>query len=375
MNNLRLSLRRIYFLTIKEFLSLFKDPKGRFVIIIPPLLQLFVFAFASTLEVKNISMAIYNQDYGRQGYEVSHRIAGSPFFTHIHFVNHYRAIQKQLDEQSIVAALVIPIDFSRKIEAGKTVNLLILLDGRRSNSAQIVDGYINLIIQNYAHTLPRYNNSTQSSVINVDRNWFNQNLLYMWFTVPSLVCILSMLITLVITTLSIARERELGTYDQLLVSPLVPHEILIGKMLPAIMVGLAEGCIAWLVAITVFQIPFTGSILCMFLVLFTFTLSIVGVGLFISAIVKTQQQAILGAFVFMVPTVTLSGYAAPVENMPQWLQYATWWNPLTHALIAVKGLFLKSNTLTEVWPNTWPLLLIAFLTLSTASWFFKKRME
>jgi ABC-2 type transport system permease protein len=375
MNTMTLSLRRIYFLMIKEFLSLFKDPKGRFVIIVPPLLQLFVFAFASTLEVKNISMAIYNQDYGRHGYEITHRIMGSPFFTHINFVNNYHAIQKQLDEQHVLAALVIPPDFSRKIEARKTANVLILLDGRRSNSAQIVDGYINLIIQNYANTLPAYNNSAESNVISVGRNWFNQNLIYMWFTVPSLVCILSMLITLVITTLSIARERELGTYDQLLVSPLVPHEILIGKMLPAIIVGLAEGCIAWFVAVTFFQIPFTGSIFCMFLVLFTFTLSIVGVGLFISAIVKTQQQAILGAFMFMVPTVTLSGYAAPVENMPEWLQYATWWNPLTHTLIAVKGLFLKSNTLSQVWPNTWPLLIIALLTLTTASWFFKKRME
>lgn len=375
MNNIISSLRRIYYLTIKEFLSLFRDPKGRFVIIAPPLIQLFIFTFASTLEVKNISVAIYNQDYGRHAYELTQRISGSPYFTHIKYLSSYKKIKNEIDQQTAIAAIVIPTDFSRKVEAGLDANILLILDGRKSNSSQIVNGYITTIILNYIKTLPAYNNNKFPNIVTISRDWFNQNLLYSWFTVPSLVCILSMLITLLITTLSIARERELGTYDQLLVSPLIPYEILIGKMLPAIIVGISEGILAWIVAITYFQVPFTGSIFGMFFMLFSFILSIVGVGLFISSIVKTQQQAILGAFVFMVPTVTLSGYAAPIENMPVWLQHAVWINPLSHVLVAVKGLFLKGDAFSQIWPDVWPLFVIATFTLTISSWFFKKRME
>lgn len=238
-----------------------------------------------------------------------------------------------------MVVMTIPQDFSRKIESNSQANIQLILDGRRSNATQIVNGYISSIIENYNQEIQKTHGAIMTPLVMVTRSWFNENLLYLWFTVPSLVCILSMLISLVVTALSVARERELGTFDQLLVSPLTPYEILIGKTIPAIIIGLAEGLLMWVAAVWLFDVPFYGSPLLMVYILFIFIMSTVGVGLFISSMCKTQQQAILGVFIYMVPVVTLSGYASPVENMPEWLQDLTWFNPLKFTLIAVIGIF------------------------------------
>jgi len=366
---------RIPALIIKELLTLFRDPKGRIILIGPPLLQLIIFSFAVTLEVKNVSLVVLNQDSGKHGYEIVQRLNGSPTFNEIKFVKSVAAIRPLLDQQQAMAAIHIPVDFSRNIEAGKLIKLQVVLDGRRSNAAQIVSGYISQVVSRYEQEISGARHNAQSQTVIVARNWFNENLLYLWFTVPSLVGILAMLITLIVTALSVARERELGTFDQLLVSPLMPHEILIGKTVPAVLIGIGEALLFFVVGVALFNVPFTGSFLLLLFSLFIFVMSVVGVGLFISAIAKTQQQAILGAFIFMVPAVTLSGYAAPVENMPGWLQTVSWINPLKHFLITVKGLFLKDMPFLDIWANTWPLLVIGLLTLGLAAWFFTKRME
>lgn len=365
---------RILALIIKEMLTLVRDKKSRTLLIGPPIVQLLIFAFAATLEVKNVSLAVFNEDAGRHGYEIVQRLSGSTTFTDFLFVKGQGEIAEHVDYQRVLAAVHIPQDFSRKIEAGQQAPIQIILDGRRSNAAQIVSGYITQLVTDYGRELTRQAGMDPAPVI-AERNWFNDNLLYIWFTVPSLVGILSMIIALVVTALSVARERELGTFDQLLVSPLKPFEILAGKTVPAVIIGVAEGMLIWAIGITVFGVPFYGSVLLLFFTVLLFILSIVGVGLFISAIAKTQQQGILGAFVFLVPAVCLSGYASPVENMPAWLQGATWLNPLKHALITLKGLFLKDMPFVEVWANTWPMLLIGACTLLLSGWFFSRRLE
>lgn len=369
------STTRIFALVIKEILTLFKDPKGRLVLIAPPLLQLFIFSFAATMEIKNISLGIFNQDSGKHGYEIIQRFIGSPTFSKVFFIQKQSDVKAIIDNQKAMVVMTIPQDFSRKVEANVQANIQLILDGRRSNATQIVNGYINSIIGNYDQELQKTSTPTMTPPIMVTRSWFNENLLYLWFTVPSLICILSMLISLMVTALSVARERELGTFDQLLVSPLTPYEILIGKTIPAIIIGMTEGCLMWAAAVWLFKIPFFGSPLLMVYILFSFIMSTVGVGLFISSMCKTQQQAILGVFIYMVPIVTLSGYASPVENMPQWLQDLTWFNPLKFTLIAVIGTFLKGMSALEVFITTWPLLLVGAVTLFIAGWFFKRRME
>ena len=207
------------------------------------------------------------------------------------------------------------------------------------------------------------------------RHWFNPNLEYMWYTVPSLVAILTMVIGLIVTALSVARERELGTFDQLLVSPLRPREILVGKTVPALIIGTVEGTVMLLAGIYLFRIPFTGSLALLYASMVVFLAAIVGVGLFVSALSRTQQQAVLGAFTFMVPAVLLSGFATPVQNMPEWLQPLTLANPLRHFLAVVQGVFLKSLPPAEVFANTWPMAVIAAVTLPLASYFFRSRLE
>jgi ABC-2 type transport system permease protein len=367
-------LYRIAALIIKELLTMVRDPKSRALLIFPPILQLLIFSFAATLEVKNVSLVIYNEDNGRHGYELVQRLAGSSTFTGIHFVRGQQEIAAYVDRQKVLAAVHIPQDFSRRIESGEQGKLQIILDGRRSNAAQIVSGYITQLVSQYSREIAGPGASAAMPVIE-ERNWFNENLLYIWFTVPSLVAILSMILALVVTALSVARERELGTFDQLLVSPFRPYEILAGKTIPAVIIGVGEGLAIWAIGVLVFAVPFVGSFWLLLFTVVLFIMSIVGVGLFISAIAKTQQQAILGAFIFLVPAVTLSGYASPVENMPGWLQAATWFNPLKHALITLKGLFLKDMPFIDVWANTWPLLIIGAATLILSGCFFSRRLE
>lgn len=366
---------RIAALAVKELLTLVRDKKSRTLLIGPPILQLLIFSFAATLEVKNVSLAVHNEDAGRHGYEIVQRLSGAPTFTEFHFVRSRRDITRLVDEQTVLAAVHLPQDFSRRIEAGEQGTVQLVLDGRRSNAAQIVSGYITQLVREYSRELGEKRGNRTNTPVIAERHWFNENLQYIWFTVPSLVGILSMIIALVVTALSVARERELGTFDQLLVSPLPPVEILAGKTLPAVIVGVVEGLIIWAVGILCFDVPFKGSFLLLVFTVILFILSVVGVGLFISALAKTQQQAILGAFIFLVPAVTLSGYASPVENMPEWLQRATWFNPLKHALITLKGLFLKDMPFHEVWANTWPLLIIGSCTLLLSGWFFSRRLE
>lgn len=185
-----------------------------------------------------------------------------------------------------------------------------------------------------------------------------------------------MLVGLLVTALSVARERELGTFDQLLVSPLQPREILLGKTIPAITIGMVEGTLILIAGIFLFGIPFTGSLFLLYVSMFFYIAAIVGIGLFISSLSSTQQQAILGAFVFMSPAVMLSGFATPIENMPEWLQYVTYLNPPPrYFIIIAKGVFLKAMPAKMVLHYTWPLMIIAFFTLTGAGVFFRRRLQ
>lgn len=366
---------RIYTLVIKEILTVLRDRKARLVLIVPPLLQLFIFAFAATLDVKNVPIGILNRDKGHESLELVHRFRGSPFFSRMIYLQSVEEIAPFVDNQR--GAMVVSIDeqFSRDLKIRRPATVQLILDGRKSNTAQIIAGYAAQIVEQYNQDLAARVATRLQSTRLVPRTWFNPNLLYYWYNVPSLVGILTMLVALTITALSVAREREMGTFDQLLVSPLQPTEIMLGKAIPAILIGLGEGTLVLLVAIFVFGIPFTGSLLPLYGSLLVFVSAIVGVGLFISSLCMTQQQAILGTFVFMSPAVLLSGFATPIENMPLWLQGVTYLNPLRYILVVAKGVFLKAMPGDIVFHHTWPMALIALVNLSFATWFFHRRLE
>lgn len=358
-------------LVVKELLAILRDPRGRLILIGPPVIQLVVFSYAATLEVKNVDVLVLNRDAGKWSQELLHRIDGSPSFRSIRHVQSLAALRDGIDRQQAIAAVQIGPTFSRDIAARQPADLQIILDGRRSNASQIVAGYLTQIVGAMAADLtPR---PTPVSV--VPRNWFNPNLIFQWFMVPNLVAAIALLIGLVVTALSIARERELGTFDQLMVSPLRTHEILIGKVIPPMMIGVFHTTIYITAAVLIFGVPLRGSLWMLYGSSVFYLLSVVGIGLFISALCMTQQQAILGAFLFLVPAMLLSGFATPIENMPDWLQPATMVNPLRYFLVIVKGVFLKDLPLGEVIRNTVPLALIALATLSAAAWLFRRRLE
>ena len=366
---------RILALIIKEFFMVWRDKRSRFVLVVPPLIQLFIFAFAATLDVKNVPIGILNLDNGERGIELVSRFQGSPFFSRIVFLKGVEEIKPFIDTMQGIMVVMLDQQFSRNLDAKKPADVMLILDGRRSNSAQIIAGYTANIVNQYNDEFARLANITQQNTELVPRNWFNPNLLYYWFNIPSLSGILTLMIGLVVTSLSVAREKEVGTFDQLLVSPLTPFEILVGKTVPAIFIGVAEATVILVVGTIVLQVPFRGSLLLFYASVFVFVTSIVGVGLFISALAQTQQQAVLGSSVFMSPAIMLSGFATPIENMPTWLQPITYLIPLKYYLVIARGLFLKDIPAHIVWENIWPMAVIGAVTLVTAGWFFRRRLE
>lgn len=367
---------RIKALVIKEILAVWRDKKSRIILIGPPLIQLIILSYAATLDVNNISLGIYNQDSGWYSYELIQRIKGSPYFSHTYEFTHQKEVKHAIDNQEVIVSLQFQPNFSRLIASHQSAQVQVILDGRKSNASQIVMGYLNRIFQNFNVDILRTRGVDTPERVNLEfRFYFNPNIDYIYFTVPSLVAILSMMLALMITAMSVSRERENGTFDQLLVSPLQPWQILIGKMIPAMLISIVESTFLMILALNLFNIPFVGSLLLLYASMIVFLFSIVGVGLFISSISQTQQQSILGAFVFMTPMMMLSGYATPIENMPSWLQPFTDLLPIKHFFIIIKGIFLKDMPAYDVFMHTWPMALIAVFTLSLAGWMFRQRLE
>ena len=358
---------------IKELLSLLRDPKSRMTLVGPPLLQLFIFSFAATLDVSNMSVAVLNDDSGHWSQELIQRIDGASFVSSLVRVERPQELAAMINKREAIAAIHFPADFSRDVDAGTPAIAQVILDGRRGNSAQITFGYLDAIAKQLGVELLQ-SGGGQIPQIAV-RNWFNPNMIYRWFLVPSLSGMLAMLIALVVTALSIARERELGTFDQLLVSPTLSLEIVIGKTVPALLLGTLLGCVMILAGVFAFRIPFTGSVIWLFTSLMLFILSIVGIGLMISSICHTQQQAILGTFSLAVPIILISGFTTPIENMPDWLQFIARASPLKYYLIIVRGSFLKALPAADIFANLWPMALIALVTLSSAMVIVKRNLQ
>lgn len=368
-------LKRILALIRKEFISTWKDPRSRALIVIPPLLQLFIFAHAATMEVRNIDMVVLDKSNTLQSRDLISEFQHSPWFEHVIPVENENQVAKYIRERKVQLALCINNDFAKKLMQNQPTSVQIILDGRQTNVAGIANGYAASIIAQYeAEHFPQRLKNTP--MINIEiRNWFNPNLIYLWYTVISLITILATSIALVLTALSIAREREMGTFDQLIVSPLSSFEILMGKLIPPLIISVALSTIMGYVVIYFFKVPFVGSIWLYYWGLITYLLSVLGTGLFISSICKTQQQAILGAFTFQMPAILLSGYISPVEDMPRIFQYITLLNPIRFFLVIIKGVTLKAMPAEYVIHNIIPLYFIAALTLSAAGWMFKRNLD
>lgn len=358
---------------VKELWASLRDPRQRMTLILPPILQLMIFSYATTLDVSRVDIAVLDRSSGVHAQEFIRRVAASPTFRSVTPVGSSDELRHMVDNRKVIAAVIIEPGFDRMVTQGKPAEIGVVLDGRRSNAAQIVSGYLSRIAAGMgAGTRARSRSSSGGVVVT---NWYNPALDYLWFTIPSLVAMIVAVGSLALSSQSVARERELGTFDQLMVSPLTVWQILVGKMMPPFTIGVANGLLYWLLAYPLFGVPFTGSFALFLMALCAYALSLVGLGMFVSSLCKTQQQAFLGSFVVMVPLILLSGYAAPVENMPDWLQIVSLADPMRYFLVIVQGLFLKSMPAADVFHQLWPLLVIAALTLIASAWLFRARME
>ena len=366
--------RRIRSLIVKEFLMLWKDRKSRFVLLVPPIVQLVLFANAATFEVRDVALGIWQEDRARPATELVSRFTGSGTFRIAATYDNPRAVEDDIAAQRVKAVLHVGQGFSTDIAAGRPARLQLLLDGRRSNTALIIQNYAATIVErfNLEHAPP----GAHGAGLEIQtRAWFNPNFESRWFILPGLVVLLTMVATLLITALSVARERELGTFDQLLVTPLRPMEILIGKTAPALCVGFIEANVIAAIAIFAYGVPFVGNILLFDAGIVVFVLSAIGIGLVISSIAKTQQQAILGVFLLLSPFTVLSGFTTPIANMPQWCQTLTYINPIRYMVALSRGVFLQDLTWSLAWPMLWPMMVIAAVTLGYATWLFARKLQ
>ncbi|HQN18017.1 MAG TPA: ABC transporter permease [Syntrophobacteraceae bacterium] len=365
---------RIFALVIKEFLALLKDKKSRTVVIVPPLVQLFIFGYAATFDLNEVGYAVYNEDAGPASRELLARFEGPPTFRLVGHLTHEEQIEPLIDSRKAVMLIHVDRHFTRDLLLKHPAKLQVILDGRNSNTAMVVSGYVHSILTEFNREWAEGHGFPPAPAALEVRHWFNPALQSRWFIVPGIIGLLTLVVTLLVTSLSVAREREAGTFDQLLVTPLRPVEILLGKTIPGILIGAFEGTLIILVAVLWFQIPLRGSLAALYLGLFLFLLSGVGMGLMISSIAVTQQQGLLGAFLVLVPSVVLSGFATPIANMPEFVQDLTHLIPLRYFLIILRGVFLEGADISILWPQYWPMAVIGMSGLAFASWLFRHRL-
>lgn len=365
------TLAQIIALVRKELLALIKEPASRALLIAPAFLQALLYGYGATYELTHVPYAVLDQSRSAASTELLARIDGTGVFVRAATLTSSQQIAEMVDAEKALLVLSIPPDFAARLGSGQPAPLQLILDGRNSSTAGSAASHVGAIVAAYNASL-----GTGAPGIRVERRaWFNPNLESRWNMMPGLIAALSMLQTLLLAALSVAREREQGTFDQLLVTPLTPMQILIGKALPSILIGLLQSTIIFLIIRFWFEIPMQGSVGLLYFGLIVFTVASVGVGLSISALSLTMQQAMLYTFLLIMPLMLLSGLFTPVRNMPEVLQLATYANPLRFGMDIVRRVYLEGAGLIDIWREFIPLLVLAAITLPLAAWLFRNRLS
>lgn len=362
--------RQILFLCQKELLAIFKDKRTRIILVVPVIIQGFLFSYAANYNLEKVPYAVVDQCHSAESDQLLARLDGSEVFQRYASLSSVTQLSAYMDNGQILLAVVIPQDFAKKLHQREVAPVQVITDGKNSSVANIANGYVTQIIAGYNAE------RTGGARVTVEvRNWFNPNQLTRWTFLPGLIAMISFVQVIMLAGLSIAREREQGTFDQLLVTPLSSQAILVGKALPPVLVGLVQSSLIFLIARFWFEIPFVGSLFTLYLVLLLFNISSTGFGLSISAISANMQQVLVYVLVFMIPMCLLSGVATPVKNMPVFLQYLTYIDPLRFAIEAVRRIYLEGASLDVLWVDLWPLLAIIAVTMPLAGWLFRSRTD
>lgn len=368
------TLQRILNLIQKELMIILKDPASRVILFAPVLMQSLLFGYAATFDLNNVPYAVLDQSRGQASTELLAHLDSTNVFHRIANLDNPNQIQSVIDAEQALIVIHINPEFETQLTSGGNAPIQVILDARNSSSAGMASGYLASIITNYNQQLRQQAGLADNPIRVVSRAWYNPNLETRWTIIPGLIASLAFLQTMLMTALSVAREREQGTFDMLMVTPMSPFEIMAGKAIAPMMIGLIQSTIVLLVSIFWFNIPFQGSVLTLYIGLFVFTLSSVGIGLSISALSVSMQQAMLYAFVLLMPMVLLSGLTTPVSNMPDILQIVTYANPLRFAMDFVRRVYLEGAPLAAVAHNLLPMAIEAAFTLPLAAWLFRHRL-
>jgi ABC-2 type transport system permease protein len=369
------SLLRVLALIRKEILAVMKDARTRNMLLLQPVLQCLLFGYAATLDLNNVPYAAFDRDRSTASSALLAKLDGSGVFHRIANLTDPAEARRLIDNQTVLVVVQIDSDFQRRLSDGEAARVQVIADGRNSNTAGSALGYIDAAVASFNADW-RSEHGLAGPQIQLDqRAWYNANLETRWNLIPALIGTITMMSTMMLAALSVAREREEGTFDQLLVTPFTPVEIMAGKAIPAMMIGLVQATNALLVAQLWFRIPFAGNYITLYVGLILFLLAAVGIGLFISSIAATMQQAMLYAFVAIMPFALLSGLATPISSMPAAVQDFTLINPLRYAIDLVHRIYLEGAGLDRLVPDLWPMAIIATITLGAAAWMFRNRLE
>jgi len=373
---------RIRYLIVKEWVQALRDKRMRATLILPPILQLIVFGYAANLDVKHIPTAVRDLDQSVESREIIGRFGSSNYFEIVSFPETPSEVKNLIDRGKVAVSIEIPSDFSRTLKKGNTATLQIILDGTDSNTTMIALGYTGQILSQYASTLlqERLNRAgkirfEEAGVEVEHRAWFNPNLESRLFYIPAVIALIAFLIPVILTAQAVVREREIGTLEQIMVTPIRSWELVVGKTLPFALLGLLDMIGIALVGVFWFDVPLRGNPVVLFSGAILFLMSSVAIGLFISTLSSTQQQAQIATFFFTMPAVNLSGFAFPIESMPQWVQYLTYANPLRYFLVIIRGVFLKGIGLDVLWPQMLALAVLGGMMMLSSSLRFRKRLK
>ena len=374
---------RLKQMLIKEFIQVFRDKRTRFILFGPPIVQMLVFGYAATFEIHHVPTVVLDLDQSQQSRDLVSRFTSSPYFDVQRQLTDSRQIRDLIDRGQATVGLEIDAGFAQKLLKGQTAPLQVIVDATNSNTALIASSYISQIALGFARDyqqdrIGRIAPQLIEQVPSVQlepRPWYNPGLSSRWFFVPGVIGSLTLVLVITLTAFAVVREREIGTLEQIMVTPIRPFEFILGKTLPFFLIGLFDVSLIATVGTLWFQVPFRGHISVLLTGSVLFILCMLGAGLLISTVSATQQQAMVTAFFLIMPGVTFSGFGFPIATMPQWLQYVTYLIPLRYFLVVLRGVYLKGVGMDILWPQMAAMAALGFSLLTFAILRFHKAID
>jgi ABC-2 type transport system permease protein len=376
-------LARLKQMLIKEFIQVFRDKRTRFILIGPPIIQMLVFGYAANYEIRHVPTVVLDLDHSQESRELISRFTSSPYFDVQRELTDSRQLGDLIEQGKATAGLEIDAGFAAKLRSGQTAPLQVIVDATNSNTALIASGYISQIAQGFAaeYQQDRIGRiapqliEVMPTVELAPRPWYNPDLRSRWFFVPGIIGSLTLVLVITLTAFAVVREREIGTLEQIMVTPIRPAEFILGKTLPFFLIGLFDVTLIAVVGSLWFEVPFRGHVSVLATGAVLYLVCMLGVGLLISTISATQQQAMVTAFFFIMPAITFSGFGFPISTMPQWMQLLSYANPLRYFLVVVRGTYLKGVGMEILWPQMAAMASLGAALLTVAILRFHKALD